>query len=95
VTAAISLERACKSFGSGADRVDALTSSDLQVGQGEFVAIVGASGCGKSTLPRLISGLLMPTSGNVFRDGHRVIRPDPKAGIVCGGFAARGRIVER
>ncbi len=82
MTAAISLDRACKSFGIGARRVEALADIDLHVVQGEFIAIVGASGCGKSTLLRLMSGLMQPTSGAIFLNGHRVTQPDPGAGIV-------------
>jgi sulfonate transport system ATP-binding protein len=41
---------------------------DLQVREGEFVAIVGRSGCGKSTLLRLIAGLETPTEGKITQD---------------------------
>jgi len=42
-----------------------LRGLDLQIGAGEFVAIVGRSGCGKSTLLRLLAGLEAPSSGAV------------------------------
>ena len=60
----------------------ALAAIDLTVAQGEFVAIVGPSGCGKSTLLRLIAGLLRPTEGEVFTNGHAVTRPVTDLGIV-------------
>jgi NitT/TauT family transport system ATP-binding protein len=46
-------------------RVQALDGIDLQVPDGEFLAVVGRSGCGKSTLLRLIAGLLAPTRGRL------------------------------
>ncbi|UGQ48528.1 ABC transporter ATP-binding protein [Massilia endophytica] len=54
---------------------------DLQIADGEFVAIVGPSGCGKSTLMKMIAGFEQPDSGEVKIDGVRVTRPSPK-GIV-------------
>jgi ABC-type oligopeptide transport system ATPase subunit len=43
-----------------------LDNVDLQVSEGEFVALVGPSGCGKSTLLRLILGQEEPTSGALY-----------------------------
>jgi energy-coupling factor transport system ATP-binding protein len=42
-----------------------LNNLDLEIREGEFVAIVGANGSGKSTLAKLINGLLLPTAGSV------------------------------
>lgn len=53
----------------GGGTVVALDRLDLEIGQGEFVAIVGPSGCGKSTLLNLLGGLDRPTSGSVEVNG--------------------------
>ncbi|MEV4176962.1 ABC transporter ATP-binding protein [Nonomuraea sp. NPDC049709] len=55
--------------------VEALREVDLDVVDGEFVAVVGRSGCGKSTLLRLVAGLLTATSGEVRVGGEPVVRP--------------------
>ncbi|WP_443255998.1 peptidase domain-containing ABC transporter [Xenorhabdus sp. IM139775] len=45
---------------------------DMEINAGESVAIVGPSGCGKSTLLKVMSGLIIPQSGNVLVDGVSV-----------------------
>jgi NitT/TauT family transport system ATP-binding protein len=52
--------------------IPVLRDIDLQVSEGEFVAIVGPSGCGKSTLLKLISGLVAPNQGDVRVRGTEV-----------------------
>jgi NHLM bacteriocin system ABC transporter ATP-binding protein len=52
----------------------ALDGLDLQIGKGEFVAIVGASGSGKSTLLRLLLGFEKPEQGDIFYDGCSIRR---------------------
>ncbi|MES2499413.1 MAG: ABC transporter ATP-binding protein [Pseudomonadota bacterium] len=58
-----------KSVGDEANRIDILSSLQLQVSLGESVAIVGSSGSGKSTLLGLLAGLDQPTSGSVTVKG--------------------------
>ena len=46
-----------------------LADIDLDVAEGEILAVIGPSGCGKSTLLGILGGLLMPTSGRVLTSG--------------------------
>jgi NitT/TauT family transport system ATP-binding protein/sulfonate transport system ATP-binding protein len=62
--------------------VQALDDIHLDIGRGEFVAIVGSSGCGKSTLLRMIAGLDLPSSGRILFDGEPVQGPDRLRGMV-------------
>lgn len=50
----------------------ALSPTDLEVAEGEFVSVVGPSGCGKSTMFNIIAGVLAPSGGRVLIDGQDV-----------------------
>lgn len=56
---------------------------DLDVEDGEILAIVGKSGCGKSTLLRAVAGLVEPTSGTVQVSGAPVSAPSAKRAMVA------------
>jgi NitT/TauT family transport system ATP-binding protein len=58
-----------------AQNVFAVEDINLQVKQGEFIAIVGPSGCGKSTFMKLATGLKMPSRGKITIDGQPVTGP--------------------
>ena len=55
----------------------AVSGIDLEIAEGEFVALMGPSGCGKTTTLRMIAGLEEPTSGEVRLDGERVNERKP------------------
>ena len=61
-----------KTYESAAGRVDAVAGIDLDIGDGEFTAIVGSSGSGKSTLMNLLGLLDRPDSGSYLLDGREV-----------------------
>jgi NitT/TauT family transport system ATP-binding protein len=71
----LNIEKVSKTFKTRSGPLHALQEVNLQVGEGEFVCLVGASGCGKSTLLNIIAGLEKPDSGTVTADGLRVLGP--------------------
>jgi NitT/TauT family transport system ATP-binding protein len=62
--------------------IQALGGIDLEIGSGEFLAVVGPSGCGKSTLLRLIAGLLEPSAGEIRLRDVPIRGPQREFGIV-------------
>ena len=60
-----------KEHGSGASWVRAVDELDLDVPEGQLLAVMGPSGCGKSTLLHLLGGLERPTAGEVRVAGRR------------------------
>jgi ABC-type sugar transport system ATPase subunit len=76
----------CKHFG----KVKAVDNLDLEVGDGEFVALLGPSGCGKTTILLMIAGIYKPSNGLIYFD-QRVINDvlprDRKIGMVFQSYA--------
>lgn len=70
--AAVELMDVFKTYVTGAGEFAALKGIRLQVGAGEFVAVVGKSGSGKSTLINMITGIDYPTGGEVWVAGTPV-----------------------
>ena len=57
------LQHVRKSFVSGGKRAEILHDIDVEIGQGEFVSIIGPSGSGKSTILNLLAGIETPSAG--------------------------------
>ncbi|MDE2800748.1 MAG: ABC transporter ATP-binding protein [Gemmatimonadota bacterium] len=53
-------------------RLQVLDTLNFSVDEGQFVALLGPSGCGKSTLFNIISGLLVPDTGEIYLNGKRI-----------------------
>ena len=83
----LKFENVSKSFGQGTHRTNVLKDIDLEVKDGEFVAILGFSGTGKSTLMNLIAGLVMPDSGSVTFKGKAITGPGPERGLVFQSYS--------
>ena len=62
-----------KVYRAGKSEVIALRGLDMQVGDGELVAVQGPSGCGKTTLLNLIGGIDRPTAGRIEVDGANLV----------------------
>lgn len=69
---AISIQDVHRIYQLGENRVHALRGINLEIGRGEFAAIMGSSGSGKSTLMNILGCLDRPTSGSYFLDGVNV-----------------------
>lgn len=84
----IELLNVSKSFSTGnGPAVTILDQVDLQVGEGEMLALLGQSGSGKSTILRLMAGLAQPSSGQVRRHGQVFTGVNRGLSIVFQSFA--------
>jgi putative ABC transport system ATP-binding protein len=74
----LKLEKLSKTYTLGKRSVQALSSVNLQVNKGEFVAIMGPSGSGKTTLLNVLGCLDKPTAGTVLLDGVDIAKMPEK-----------------
>src|SRR5574343_734904 len=78
----VSIEHVGQTFDTKKGKFVALRDINLNIAQGEFVALIGHSGCGKSTLLNLIAGLTRPTTGGLLCDGREIGGPGPERAVV-------------
>ncbi|HVL68653.1 MAG TPA: ABC transporter ATP-binding protein [Vicinamibacterales bacterium] len=70
----VSIQDLHKVYHRGGERIDVLQGVDLEIPQGDFLALMGPSGSGKTTLLNLIGGLDTPTQGSITVGGDRIDR---------------------
>ena len=86
MTTSVEIKNLDLSFGS----VEVLQNLNLDIGQGEFLVLLGSSGCGKSTLLNCIAGLLDVTAGQIHINGTNVTWAEPSErgiGMVFQSYA--------
>ena len=83
----LQLRDVCKSYKTSRGPNLVLQSVDLEVEEGEFIAIVGYSGSGKTTLISLIAGLITPDDGEICLAGTPITGPSPNRGIVFQNYS--------
>jgi nitrate/nitrite transport system ATP-binding protein len=83
----LSINNLNKSYGTGSSKTSVLKDINLEINEGEFVAIVGFSGSGKTTLISSIAGLIKPDSGEVIKKGQVITEPGPDRGVVFQNYS--------
>lgn len=78
----IQLKNAAKVFEAHGNAITALHGIDLDINEGEFIALVGPSGCGKSTVLNLVAGLFDVSEGTVTYDGAAITGLNRKVGYM-------------
>ncbi len=81
------LKNVSKNYGTGKNVTEVLSGINLDIEEGEFVAIVGFSGSGKTTLVSTIAGLISPDQGEVLFKGKPVTGAHPERGIVFQSYS--------
>ncbi|MBC7464426.1 MAG: nitrate/sulfonate/bicarbonate ABC transporter ATP-binding protein [Bdellovibrio sp.] len=82
------LENVSKTYKLADDQqLEVLSQINLDVQEGEFIALLGQSGCGKSTILRIMSGLIKPTSGTAYQYDEKLQGINETISIVFQSFA--------
>jgi len=68
-------------------KITALTDINLSIRENEFLCILGPSGCGKSTFLRIVAGLEESSSGKVFYDDQKHVKPRREIGMVFQNYS--------
>jgi len=83
----VELKNVCRSYGEGKDKTSILRDINLDIREGEFIAIVGFSGSGKTTLVSMIAGLIHADSGELLKQGQPITEPGPDRGVVFQNYS--------
>ena len=82
MTEILNFQNISLNYHSPTDEIAAVRDLSFQVYDGEFISVIGPSGCGKTTILSMISGILPPTSGEIFIDGKKVCGPSRDIGYM-------------
>ncbi|WP_198159284.1 ABC transporter ATP-binding protein [Methylomonas lenta] len=85
--ALLTVKDVCKSYGEGKQKTSILKNINLDIKDGEFIAIVGFSGSGKTTLISMIAGLIQADSGELLKNGLPISKPGPDRGVVFQNYS--------
>lgn len=83
----LSIKGVSKGFGAGARRSEVLHDINLDIEEGEFIAIIGFSGSGKSTLINLLAGLTQPDTGEITLGGSVIRGAGTDRGVVFQNYS--------
>jgi len=84
----LQLKNVSKSYTDGSSgKTEVLSNINLEIEEGEFIAIVGFTGSGKTTLINLIAGLIEPDEGEVTLDGQIIDGPGPERGVIFQNYS--------
>jgi ABC-2 type transport system ATP-binding protein len=76
-------------------KLTAVNKINLEVAQGQIFGFLGPNGAGKTTTIKMMAGLLQPTNGGIFIDGHDVMKEPIKAKAVIGFIPDRPFLYEK
>src|SRR3954463_1921937 len=83
----LEIRDACKGYPTQNGYTHVLKNINLEIEEGDFVAIVGYSGAGKTTLISLLAGLIKPDFGMIKLNGSPVTEPGPDRGVVFQNYS--------
>ncbi|GAA4452418.1 ABC transporter ATP-binding protein [Novipirellula rosea] len=83
----LTMRNVSKGYGSGVTRNEVLQNINLNIREGEFLAVVGFSGSGKTTFTQLLAGLIQPDSGEILMEGEPITGPGPDRGLVFQNYS--------
>lgn len=83
----LSLKNISKSYMQDGQKSEILADINLEVEEGEFIAILGFSGSGKTTLMNILAGLEMPDSGTAEFRGAEITEPGQERGLVFQSYS--------